>query len=115
MGTIVAPILGNIYMALLENELRIKCAGDPYLKWPTLLKRFIDDGFGIFYGSKEDIIYWINQFNMLRESITIDKWSIGNNVEYMDLEMFKGFNFHINGKLDIKLHQKKDLENKIYS
>ena len=58
------------------------------LKWPRLLKRFIDDGFGIFYGSKEDIIYWINQFNMLRESITIDKWSIGNKIEYMDLKIF---------------------------
>ena len=45
---------------------------------------------------------------MLQESITIDKWSIGNNIEYMDLEIFKGFNFHNSKKLDIKLHQKKE-------
>ena len=57
---------------------------------------------------KEDAPDWINQFNMLQESIPIDNWSIGNKIKYIDLEIFKGFNFHINGKLDIKLHQKKE-------
>ena len=90
MGTNVAPILGT--------ELRKKCKSDPKLKWPVLLKRFIDHGFGIFYGSREDIAYWIKQFNMLRESIKIDKWTIGN---------FKGWKFFSCGKMDIKLHQKK--------
>ena len=28
---------------------------------------------------------WINQFNGLRKTITIDKWSFGNHVEHMDL------------------------------
>ena len=42
---------------------------------------------------------------MLRKSIKIDKWSIGNKVEYMDLEIFKGSRFYTCGKMDIKLHQ----------
>ena len=98
MGTNVAFIVANIYVAMLENELRRKCKLDPKLKWPVLLKRFIGNGFGIFYGIKEDILYWIKQFNVPWESIKIDKWSIGNKIGYMDLEIFKGSRFHSCGK-----------------
>ena len=48
MGSNVAPILANIYMAMLENELRNKCILDPKLEWLGLLKKIIDDGFGGF-------------------------------------------------------------------
>ena len=51
MRTNVAPILANIYMARLENELRNKCLLEPKFKWPILIKRFIDDGFGLFDGT----------------------------------------------------------------
>ena len=108
MGTTVAPILANIYVAKLENELRKKRKSEPKLLWPILLKRFIADGFGIFYGTLNDIMYMIKTFNMLIKSIKINKWSIGSNVEYMDLEMFKGSRFFTCGKMDIKLLQKKD-------
>jgi len=40
MGTNVAPILTNIYMAMLENELKAKCKTDPKLIWPILFKRY---------------------------------------------------------------------------
>jgi hypothetical protein len=49
MGANLAPILANIHMAMFENELRNKRVCDPKLKWPIPLKRFIDDGFGIFF------------------------------------------------------------------
>ena len=54
MGTNVAPILTNIYLARLENILRNKCVTDNKLVWPILFKRFIDDGFGVTKGSKKD-------------------------------------------------------------
>ena len=57
MGTNVAPILTNIYMAMLENELKVKCETDSKLIWPVLFKRFIDDGFGITKGVREDVVY----------------------------------------------------------
>ena len=38
MGTNVAPILTNIYMAMLEIELKMKCKTDPKLIWPILFK-----------------------------------------------------------------------------
>ena len=71
-------------MAVLENELRQKCKLDPKLKWPILFKRFIDDGFGGFDGTRKDVEYWITQFNLLRDTIKIDKWSFGTRVECMD-------------------------------
>ena len=72
MGTNVAPILANIYMAMLENELRLKCKSEPKFKWPILFNRFIDDGFGVFDGTRKDVEYWITQFNLLRDTIKID-------------------------------------------
>ena len=41
MGTNLAPILANIYMAMLEEELVIICK-NKNIKWPIMFKRFID-------------------------------------------------------------------------
>ena len=42
MGTNLAPILANLYLALLQNELKNKCVHDKKLKWPILFQRVID-------------------------------------------------------------------------
>jgi len=74
---------------MLQEELKKKCANDQKLKWPIFFfLRFIDDGFGIMEGSKIDVEYWIKQFNGLRETIKIDKWSFGNSAEYMDIYIY---------------------------
>ena len=36
MGTNLAPILANLYLAMLQEELKKKCKHDAKLKWPTL-------------------------------------------------------------------------------
>ena len=108
MGTNVAPILANIYMAKLEMLLKEKCKTGIKLKWPTLFKRFIDDGFGIMNGNKSDFEYWVSEFNLLRETITIDKFKFGNSVEFMDLYIYKGDEFFVTGKLDISVFQKEE-------
>ena len=105
MGTNLAPILANIYMAMLEEELKTICK-NKNIKWPIMFKRFIDDGFGIIRGNKKDVRTWINEFNQLRENIFIDKWTFGNHVAYMDLYIFKGNNFFDTGILSIKVYQK---------
>ena len=74
MGTNVAPILANIYMAKLEALLKEKCKTDIKLKYPILFKRFIDDGFGVIEGNKFDFEYWVSEFNLLRKTITTDKF-----------------------------------------
>ena len=76
VGTNVAPILANIYMATLENLLKEKCKTNKIV-WPLLFKRFIDDGFGITKASKTEFEMWVNEFNSLRETITIGKFKYG--------------------------------------
>ena len=61
MGTNLAPILANLYLAMLQEELKKKCKYDTKLKWPSLFLRFIDDGFGIMEGTKQDVEYWISR------------------------------------------------------
>ena len=53
MGTNLAPILANPYLAMSQEELKRKCVHDLKLKWPNFFLRFIDDGFGIMEGSKK--------------------------------------------------------------
>ena len=47
MGSNLAPILANLYLAMLQEELKKKCKHDAKLKWPSLFLRFIDNGFGM--------------------------------------------------------------------
>ena len=91
---------------MLQEELKNKCKHDEKLKWPKLFLRFIDDGFGIFEGTKKEVEYWINQFNELRKTITIDKWKFGNHVDYMDIYIYKGKKFYSSGFLDFRIFQK---------
>ena len=91
---------------MLENELKAKCKTEPKLIWPILFKRFIDDGFGITKGVREDIIYWIEKFNELRKTVQIDKCNWGNALDYMDLFICKSDPFYLDGKLLISIHQK---------
>ena len=53
MGIDLAPILAHLYWAMLQEELKKKCAHDKKLKWPLLFQRFIGDGFGIIVGTKK--------------------------------------------------------------
>ena len=52
MGTNLAPILANIYIAMLKEELCIICIRKN-ITWPEMFKRFIDDGFGIIKSNKK--------------------------------------------------------------
>jgi len=107
MGTNVAPIIANLYLAKLEKILKDKSKNDPKMLWPIFFRRYIDDGFGITKGSKSDVEYWITAFNNLVQSIKIDKFTYGPRVEYMDLVIFKGNRFYQKGHFDIKIFQKK--------
>ena len=93
-------------MVLLEIELNNKYKSNPKLIWPVLYKHFIDDGSGVTISLREAVLYWIDKFNELRDTIKIDKYNLGNAVDYMDLFIFKGDTFYLDGKLSVSLHQK---------
>ena len=107
MGTNVAPIIANLYLAILEKILKDKSKNDPKMIYPIFYRRYIDDGFGITKGAKSDVEYCITAFNNLVQSIKIDKFTYGPRVEYMDLIIFKGNRFYQKGHFDIKIFQQK--------
>ena len=76
-----------------------------------MFKRFIDDGFGIMEANKEEFEYWIHEFNLLRETITIDKFKYGSEVDFMDLFVFKGDRFFVDEKSDVSVFQKEENKN----
>ena len=84
MGTILA----SLYLVMLEQELETICTSKN-IKCPTFYKRFIDECFSILIGTKTEFITWQNEFNTLRKEITIDKWTFGNDVNFMDLYIYK--------------------------
>ena len=58
-------------------------------------------------GNKKKFEYWVSQFNSLRHTVTIDKYSYGDYVEFMDLFIFKGDDFTASGKFDVTIFQTK--------
>ena len=54
MGTSFAPIGANIYLAILEVDLKKLYQSDPSLSWPKFYKRYIDDGLRIAFSSVDD-------------------------------------------------------------
>ena len=70
-----------------------------------MLKQFVDDGFRIIKSNKKKS-QWVTEFNNLPENVSMDKWSFGNNVMFMDLFINKGKDFYVNGKLEIQFYQK---------
>jgi hypothetical protein len=108
MGTNIAPILANLYLAMLEKKLKDQTKNDSKMIWPCLWKRFIDDGFGVIQGLKKDVEYFVHKFNSMVKTIQIDKIEFGDRVHFLDLCIFKGERFFDSGKFDIKLFQKKE-------
>ena len=47
---------------------------------------------------------WVNEFNALREEITIDKRRFGETVNFMDVCIYKHDDFFKKGKLDISTY-----------
>ena len=83
MGTNIAPILANLYLAMLQQELETICKSKN-IKCPTFYKRFIDGSVGIFVSTKKEFMTGLNEFNARRKETTIDKWTFGNDVNFMD-------------------------------
>jgi hypothetical protein len=108
MGTNIAPVLANLYLAMLEVKLKEQTKNDPKMIWPSLWRRFIDDGFGVIKGLKTDVEYFVHQYNSLVQSIKIDQIEFGDQVHFLDLCIYKGDRFFALRKFDMKLYQKEE-------
>jgi hypothetical protein len=106
MGTPMAVVIANIYMAMLEELLKDKLTL-LNIDWPHFYKRFIDDMFLIFRGPCTKASEFLTLFIEMVPSIKCEKFGdIGSKVDFLDLTIFKGERFQKEGKLDIRTFQK---------
>ena len=101
MGKKYAPTYANIFMANWEFEIMQKTE-----EKPKFYKRFLDDGFLIWQGSKEQLLKFLNMANDHDDSINLT-WEINEtSCDFLDVTIFKGNRFSHHNILDTKVYFK---------
>ena len=101
MGKIFAPSYANIFMAYWEETALQNCR----LK-PLHYYRFLDDIWGVWTHSREEFDTFIHTLNTHHPSITVKFEIDGSLINFLDTVTYKGPNFGLTGKLDIKVYFK---------
>jgi hypothetical protein len=68
IGTRVAPTYANLFMAMIDEKIK-ECATERNFNWIFFYKRFIDDIFVIWTGSKGRFLEFMEKFNTLHPTI----------------------------------------------
>lgn len=100
MGTPVAAQLANFFMFALEIDLVRKQMEI------ALYCRFIDDGFMIFIGKKQNLLNFYDKFKQLHPDIDITFEISTTSIPYLDCVIYFGENFQETRILDTKVFQK---------
>lgn len=102
MGKRFAPAYANIFMAKWEAEALEKCPRKPlhYL-------RYLDDIWGVWTYSKPDFEEFIRSLNAHDWSIQCKYELDDKKIDFLDTTVYKGQNFEVHNKLDIKVFFKK--------
>ena len=126
MGTSLAPTIANLFMAYLERKLQrkfgklnkrpmIKNENQEYqlisletctLVGSLLFKRYIDDIACIWNGNLHSAIEFAREINKLHPTIKVTLKYSNNEIDFMDMTMYKGNRFITTGKFDTKVYQK---------
>lgn len=106
MGTPLAVVFANIYLAILELECFDMCKLNPAYKQTLLYKRFVDDKIAVFADRISGLIF-IENWNILRPGFILDTFDFSDTSGiFMDMEFFKGPRFLATGHFDTKIYQK---------
>ena len=73
---------------------------------PVNLWTFQDDGFGIWLGTYNALLWWLSCFNQIHPRMSITHSISTHEVVFMDLTITKGERFKNNGLLDYQVYQK---------
>ena len=98
MGKKFAPNYANIFMAKWEREALRKCP-----KKPLMYLRFLDDIFMIWTHSEEEFWEFFDSLNKHHESITLKATLDQNQIDFLDVTVFKGPRFRTENILDSKV------------
>ena len=106
MGTSVAVTFACIYISMIELECFSKCKLiKPNFIEPELCKRFIDDGISIWQ-VKQDATLFMETLQKIRPTLSFT-WNINDSIgTFLDLTLYKGPNFLLDGRIDSTLYQK---------
>ena len=97
MGTKCAPAYASIFMGHVEETLQAM-AGDKVLLW----RRFIDDIFLVYGGTREQFDQYMAEINGIHPTIKFTSECSNVQVTFLDMAVHKGERFKQNGVLDIK-------------
>jgi len=107
MGTPLAPVLANLYLAILEKKLKSQIENNMHtVAWPLFFKRYIDDILIISNQSRKEVEAFLALLNKMVPSLKFKLESGGASANFLDLKIFKGRRFHTEGLLDIEIYQK---------
>ena len=101
MGTKMAPAYANLFMGKLEQEL--KTLGKPHI---LIWKRFIDDIFIIWTGSKTEFTTYMNKLNKVHNTIKFTHEISDKELIFLDVILYKDNRFQEKNILDIRTHIK---------
>ena len=85
MGTKMAPAYANIFMGSLEPILMKE--GEPHI---LLWKRFIDDIFIAWMGTKEQFLNFMERINSIHHSIKFTHECSETETTFLDITLYKG-------------------------
>ena len=101
MGKIYAPTYANIFMANWEYEIMQKIK-----EKPDFYKRFLDDGFLVWQGRRQNLLKFLQTANDHDDSINLT-WEINEiTCDFLDTTIFKGNRFLHHNILDTKVYFK---------
>ena len=101
MGKKFAPAYANIYMANWEDKALQKCPRKPFC-----YVRYLDDIWGIWTGSLTEFEQFVDILNKHDPSIKLKQEIHSQSINFLDTTVYKGPNFIIDNKLDIKVYFK---------
>jgi hypothetical protein len=108
MGTNCMPPAAQLYLAIMwEGKIQQQLGA----AFPAFFKRFIDDGFVVFEGSKEELLSFVDTLNTALPNINITHQYSQFQVDFLDLVVYKCMEDALgdpNGRVRLKVrtHQK---------
>jgi hypothetical protein len=91
MGKQYSPAFANLYMSDWERKVLHEVCGEK----PTMYFRYIDDIFGIWEGTIENLVKFVNLVNAVDENIQVTLCSSFTDVQFLDIIIFKDTNLKL--------------------
>lgn len=102
MGKRFAPAYANIFMAIWEEEVFLKCP-----KRPLYYFRYLDDVWGIWEGSEVEFLEFVSILNAHDPSIQLEAEFNEQSIDFLDTTVLKGQDFEESRRLEVKVFFKK--------